>query len=197
MAGTSSYSYHTDAVIEQVIEQVMEEKDISRELARNYVYSSGLTIYSTVDANIQARVEEETKKDKYVKAGREKNADGSMKNDHTQAAMIIIDHKTGNVLGVSGGLGEKTGNNLNRATQSVRQPGSSIKPIADIAPALEEKIITAATVYNDVPTDFSGYPPKNDGNVYRGLINIRDVIAYSQNVPEVKIMRELTPRKIY
>ena len=57
----SSYSYHTDALIEQVINQVMEEKGVSREIARNYVYSSGLTIYSTVDTNIQTRVEAETK----------------------------------------------------------------------------------------------------------------------------------------
>lgn len=173
----------------------MEEKQISRELAQNYIYSSGLTIYSTVDANIQAKVEEETLKDKYIKAGRAKNKDGSMKNEHTQAAMVIIDHKTGNVLGVSGGLGAKTGANLNRGTQSLRQPGSSIKPIADIAPALQEKVITTGTVYDDVQTDFNGYTPKNDGNKYRGLINIRDIIAYSQNVPEVKIMKELTPGK--
>ena len=173
----------------------MEEKQISRELAQNYIYSSGLTIYSTVDTNIQAKVEEETLKDKYIKAGREKNKDGSMKNDHTQAAMVIMDHKTGNVLGVSGGLGAKTGANLNRGTQSLRQPGSSIKPIADIAPALQEKVITTGTVYDDVQTDFNGYTPKNDGGKYRGLINIRDIIAYSQNVPEVKIMRELTPGK--
>ena len=192
---SSGYSYHTDAVIEQVIKQVMEEKDISRELAQNYVYSSGLTIYSTVDATIQSKVEEETLKDKYIKSGREKNSDGTLKNDQTQAAIVIIDHTTGNVLGVSGGLGEKTGANLNRATQSTRQPGSSIKPIADIAPALQEKVITAATVYDDVLTDFNGYQPKNDGSVYKGLINIRDVIAYSQNVPEVKIMKELTPSK--
>lgn len=192
---TSGYSYHTDAVINQVISQVMEEKEISRELARNYVYSSGLTIYSTVDAGIQSKVEEETLKDTYIKAGKDKNPDGTLKNEHTQAAIIVIDHKTGNVLGVSGGLGEKTGANLNRATQAKRQPGSSIKPIADIAPALQEKVITPATVYNDVLTDFDGYQPKNDGHKYRGLINIRDIIAYSQNVPEVKIMKELTPGK--
>ena len=192
----SSHSYHTDAVIEQVISQVMEEKDISRELAKNYVYSSGLTIYSTVDVKIQAEAEKETLKDKYSKAGREKKEDGTLKNEgHTQAAIVIIDHKTGNVLGVSGGIGEKTGSNLNRATQAKRQPGSSIKPIAVISPALQEKIITAATVYDDVLTDFNGYKPKNDGHKYRGLINIRDVIAYSQNVPEVKIMKELTPGK--
>lgn len=192
---SSGYSYHTDAVIEQVITQVMEEKDISRELARNYVYSSGLTIYSTVDATIQTRVEEETLKNTYIKVGKDKNTDGSLKNDHTQAAIVVMDHKTGNVLGISGGLGEKTGANLNRATQSKRQPGSSIKPIADIAPALQEKVITPATVYNDVLTDFNGYQPKNDGHNYRGLIGIRDIIAYSQNVPEVKIMKELTPSK--
>lgn len=195
IATGSGYSYHTDAVIEQVINQVMEEKDISRQLAENYVYSSGLTIYSTVDATIQTRVEEETLKQSYIKSGREKNEDGTLKNEQTQAAMVIIDHTTGNVLGVSGGLGEKTGANLNRATQSKRQPGSVIKPIADISPALEEGIITAATVYDDVLTDFNGYQPKNDGSKYRGLINIRDIIAYSQNVPEVKIMKELTPSK--
>lgn len=196
IATASGYSYHTDAVIEQVIEQVMEEKEISRELAQNYIYSSGLTIYSTVNAEIQAKVEEETLKDKYIKPGREKNKEtGALKNEHTQSAIVVMDHKTGNVLGVSGGLGAKTGANLNRATQSLRQPGSSIKPVADIAPALEEKIITSATVYDDVLTDFGGYKPKNDGGKYRGLINIRDIIAYSQNVPEVKIMKELTPGK--
>ena len=193
---TSSYSYHTDAVLEQVIEQVMEEKGISRELAENYVYSSGLTIYSTVNPTIQARVEQETLQTKYIKSGREKETDGTLKNEHTQAAMVIIDHKTGYVVGVSGGLGQKVGRNLNRATQSTRQPGSSIKPIADISPAIQEKIITASTVYNDVLTKFSGgYEPHNDSNSYGGLINIRDILAHSKNVPEVKIMCELTPSK--
>ena len=144
---------------------------------------------------IQAKVEEETLKDKYIKAGREKKEDGTLKNEHTQAAMVIIDHKTGNVLGISGGLGPKTGANLNRATQSLRQPGSTIKPIADVAPALQEKIITTSTVYDDVLTDFNGYRPKNENHNYRGLINIRDMIATSQNVTQVKIMKELTPTK--
>ena len=195
MSTGTTYSYHTDAAIEQVIDQVMEEKQISRQLAENYVYSSGLTICSTVDSTIQTRIEEETAKDKYIKSGRDKNEDGTLKNEHTQAAFVIIDYKTGNVIGVSGGLGEKTAQGLNRATQSTRQPGSAIKPIADIAPALQEKIITAATVYDDVYTDFNGYTPKNDNQDYDGLQNIRYIIAKSKNVPEVKIMRELTPKK--
>ena len=194
----SSYSYHTDAVLEQVINQVMEEKNITRQLAENYVYSSGLTIYSTVDATIQARIEEETAKEKYIKSGREKDANGNLLNTQTQAAFVIIDHKTGNVVGVSGGLGEKTeARSLNRATQTTRQPGSSIKPIADISPALEEGIITAATVYDDKLTEFANgtYKPKNENDDYDGLQNIRYIIAKSKNVPEVKIMTELTPTK--
>ena len=198
IATTSSYSYHTEATLDQVIDQVMEEKGWSQQLAENYVYSSGLTIYSTVDANIQTQMEEEFAKDKYVVAGRATDSEtGEKKNDHSQAAMVVIDYKTGNVVGTVGGLGEKTeSRGLNRATQSVRQTGSSIKPIAVVAPALEEKIITAATAYMDQQTDFGNYIPKNQSGTYSNdSVNIRYFIAKSLNVPAVKIMRELTPSK--
>ena len=192
----SDYSYHTDAVIEQVVEQVMEEKQISRQLAENYVYSSGLTIYSTVDTSIQTRLEEEYKKEKYIKSGRDKNDDGSLVNEHTQSGMAIIDYKTGNVVGIAGGLGEKDTAGWNRATHMRRQQGSAIKPIADVAPALEEGIITPATIYDDVKTNFGGdYEPKNEGEDYDGLINIRQFIAVSHNIPALKIMKELSPSK--
>ena len=121
------------------------KKDISRQLAENYIYSSGLTIYSTVDATIQARLEEEYQKTKYIKSGVDKK-DGKLVNEHTQSGMAIIDYKTGNVVAVAGGLGEKSGSGWNRATQMKKQTGSSIKPIADVAPALEEKVITPATI---------------------------------------------------
>ena len=189
IATGTTYSYHTDAVIDQVINQVMDEKDISRQLAENYVYSSGLTIHSTVDSTIQARLEEEYAKEKYKKTS-------PSKKQTTQSGMAIIDYKTGNVVGIAGGLGTKEGAGWNRATQMKKQTGSSIKPIADVAPALEEKVITPATVYDDVKTDFGGgYTPKNDGERYRGIINIRQFIETSQNIPALKIMKELTPEK--
>ena len=95
--------------------------------------------------------------------------------------MVIIDHKTGNVLGVSGGLGEKSGANLNRGTQSVRQPGSSIKPIAVISPAIQEKVITAATVYDDSWTNFGNWAPGNSTG-YGGLKSVRFGIENSSNI---------------
>ena len=196
ISSSSNYSYHTDAVVDQVIKQVMDEKGISRQLAENYVYSSGLTIYSTVDSTIQARVEEEYQKEKYIKAGKAKDANGNKLNDHTESGMAIIDYKTGNVVAIAGGLGEKQGAGWNRATQMKKQTGSSIKMIADVAPALEEKIITPATVYIDEKTDFGNYTPKNDGNKYKNsTMNIREFIALSRNIPALKIMKELTPKK--
>ena len=195
---TSSYSYHTEALLDQVIDQFVEEKGWSEQFAENYVYSSGLTIYSTVDSSIQAQMEEEFAKDKYVVNGRATNKEtGEKLNDHSQAAMVVIDYKTGNVVGTVGGLGEKTeSRGLNRATQSVRQTGSSIKPIAVVAPGLEEKVITAGTVYTDQETDFGGnYIPKNQNGYTNQNVNIRYFIAKSLNVPAVKIMRELSPTK--
>lgn len=190
----STYSYHTAATINAVIEQVMEEQNIAYDIARNYVYGSGLTIYSTEDASIQSEIEKEFAKEKYQISGRLKNEDKTLKNDHTQAAIVILDHTTGQVVGVGGELGKGNATGLNRATQTKRQTGSSMKIIADIAPGLQEKVITAATIYDDKKTSFNGYPP-NNYNGEKGLINIRSAVRTSQNIPMVKIMRELTPAK--
>ena len=194
-SGTSSYSYHTAETVKQVIKQVMEEKNISEDLAKNYVYGSGLTIYSTEDQKVQARVEEEFAKTKYQIKGREKNKNGELKNDHTQAGMVIIDNQTNQVVAVGGSLGEQKTTGWNRGTQLTRQTGSSMKPLADIVPGLQEKVITAATIYDDSITDFGGgYKPK-DYNNPKGYINIRSCIRTSQNIPMVKVMMQLTPKK--
>ena len=200
VSSTNVNSYHTDAVVDQVVEQVMQEKQISRQLAENYVYSSGLTIYSTVDKNIQDRIDQEYKQEKYIKSmakPHEKDKDGNFKNEHAQSGTAIIDYKTGHVLGISGGLGEKKAQGWNRATHMKKQTGSAIKIIADVAPALEEKVITPSTVYMDEETEFNGsYKPKNDMKRYKNdAMNIREFIKLSKNIPAVKIMKELTPKK--
>ena len=191
------YSYHTDAVISQVISQVASEKEISTELATNYVYSSGLKIYSTVDSTIQKHME-----NVYADT---KSYQRSKKNDkgetcYTQSAGVIIDNKTGYVLACVGALGEKTeSRGFNRATQATRQTGSAMKPLAAIVPGLEEGIITASTMYDDSYTEFDvgakePWTPKNY-NYFRGPITIREFIKTSQNIPAAKIVTELTLNK--
>ena len=98
-------------------------------------------------------------------------------------------------LVVCGGLGEKTEvRPLNRATQSIRQTGSAIEPLSILIPAIDKKIITAASIYDDTEQDFAeGYHP-TDYNKSLGKITVRRAVESSQNIPFVEIMQELKPR---
>lgn len=189
---TNNYSYHTDALLNQVAEEIAEQKNVSKSVAYQYICSSGLTIYSTQVSSIQQQTEEAV--NNAVKLTAKYNENGEQWTEESQAAMVVIDHKTGYVVGCVGGVGTKEARGLNRATQSIRQPGSTIKPIIAVAPAIEEKIITAGTIYNDSYTQFkvgsSIYDPKNY-NYYRGNITVRQAVETSQNIPFVKIVAEL------
>ncbi len=187
-SGDGVYSYHTDALINQVTKEISKKYKISYEFAENYLELSGATIYSTQNTNIQSKIEEEFEKEKY-------QIQSNVGGDPSQAAMVITDHTTGQVLGCVGGLGKKTETRpLNRATQSIRQTGSSIKPIAVVAPAIDKKIITASSIVDDTERDFEkGYHPI-DYTSPLGKITVRRAIESSQNVPFVEIMEELTPK---
>ena len=181
------YSYHTDALLTELISDISSKKNISETFATNYLYMSGLTINSTQETEIQNTMEAEFKNKQY-------RIKSQQSDEYAQSAMVIIDHSNGQVVGCVGGLGEKTtSRGLNRATQSIRQTGSAIKPMAILGPALEKKIITNATIFDDTEKIFKdGYKPKNyDG--YLGKITVRRAVESSQNIPFVEIMEKLKP----
>lgn len=192
-ASKIAYSYHTSAAINQVIQDLMKEKDVNEEMATYMVENGGYTIYTTQDTSIQDRMEEEFLKDKYIKSGAKKKEDGTLLNAHTQAGMVIMDHKTGQVVACVGGLGsDSNSTGINRALRG-KQTGSSIKPLACEAPALEKGIITAGTVYDDSATNFGGnYTPHNSDG-FNGLMTIRTALAKSSNIVHLKIMKEVGP----
>ena len=182
------YSYHTDALISEITEDISKKYNISQTFATNYINMSSLTIYSNQDSDIQKQTEIEFEKSKYKLAS--KNG-----GDYSQAAMVIIDHKTGYVVACNGGLGKKTkARCLNRATQSVRQTGSAIKPIAVLSPAIDKKIITAATILDDSERDFENNYHPTDYSKSLGKITVRRAVESSQNIPFVEIMEKLTPK---
>ncbi|MBR3162802.1 MAG: penicillin-binding protein [Clostridia bacterium] len=188
------YSYHTDALVSELVNNIASKKHISTKFATNYLNMAGLKIYSTQDSSIQNIMENEFAKGKYIlKSNNDPNAT-------SQSAMVIIDHTTGNVVGCVGGLGKKTeARSLNRAVQTTRQTGSAIKPVAILGPALQEKIITPVTTYDDSPTSFDigkdePYSPI-DYDPYLGTITVRRAVESSQNIPFVKMMEDLTPAK--
>ena len=178
----ASYSYHTEALLNELVNDLIEEKGMNKEYAETYVYGGGLTIYSTQNTNIQTIVEDEHQKDKYIKASKKREG------ETTQAATVIIDQKTGYVVATVGGLGQKTAKGQNRAVDSVRQTGSSMKPIAVIAPSLN-----AGTVVDDVPIPSFGNHYKNYYGGFKGLSNIRYMLKISQNTTEAQLLQKLTP----
>ena len=194
---TTNISFHTAAAIDQVATQLAKDKELKYDVARSMVYSNGYKIYTTQDSSIQDIMEEEYLKTKYIKKATTKK--GKENNEHSQSAMVIIDHKTGQVVATVGGLGKDSSTlGLNRATASSggvgRQPGSAIKPLVAVGPALEEKVITGSTIYNDVRTDF-GYGYINNAGSHRGYITVRQGIECSSNIVNMKILSNLGVEK--
>ena len=187
-ATQSDLSFLEKAAIDQVVQDLMEEHGIDEKAAEDRVYNNGYRIYTTQDQDIQDRVEEEYLKEKYIRKATSKNADEGA---HTQSGMVIMDHETGQVVACVGGLGDDSPTyGINRAVNLNKQPGSSIKPLAAIAPGLENGIITAATVYDDSTTNFGGTPeyiPRNSTG-YRGLITVRKAIEVSSNIVNIKVL---------
>lgn len=183
-------SWYTDMVIEDVIADLCEQYDYTPAAAAVLVYSGGLRIYTAMDMDVQRTVEEY-----YENNLNFPDEEGESK---FQSSMIIIDPYTGDILGVAGAIGEKTANRIqNYATQTKRPSGSVIKPVSVYAPALDNGIITSASVYDDVPVEFSlkngEYTlwPQNSPSKYRGLTNVTDAIKDSVNTVAVKILEAL------
>lgn len=191
---TTAYSYFEDQLILDVIADLQEEFGWSRLYASQMVYNGGLSIYCTQDPTVQAKVDAV-----YEDLS---NFDAPSSNgQQLQSAITVIDNSTGNVVALAGGVGEKTGSLLtNRATQSLRQPGSSIKPIAVYAPALDLGVITPATVVDDSPYSFDGEGgspwPVNSYGSYRGLTNVYTAVEDSVNTIAVKVLGYYTSPQV-
>ena len=185
------YSYHTDAAIDEIVKLIMDENpEWSKVRAEQYLFGGGFKIYTTQNTGIQNILQEEAQKEYYIRAS--KKTDGVV----SQVAMVVIDHWSGQVVATVGGTGEKTvARGKNRATAlGAKQTGSSMKPLSVIAPALENGIITAGSVYDDSPTRFSGHNynyPKNYYSGWKGLSTVRAAIEISGNIVPARIITEM------
>ena len=181
VADQEIYSYYVEAVIKDVTEDLMEQKGISQDTARQLLYNGGYRVYSCLDPYIQECVDN-------VYLDVENFPKPYRANDQQlQSAMVIMDPYNGEVVAMSGGVGEKTGNLvLNRATDALRAPGSSFKPLAVYAPAIELGLITPSTLVNDAPREEvemsqNQWYPNNSDFKYRGIIDIATGVRLSLN----------------
>ena len=182
-------SWYTDAVINDVQQALMEEYDYSSYVASLMIYSGGLQIYTCMDPKVQDVLEEVYENDsEYFQ-----HATNGLQHE---SSMIILDPYTGDVLGLVGGRGEKTQNRImNRATQSKRPSGSSIKPLSVYGPAIDLGIATMASVYDDTPVRFDEKKnawPHNYPDTYDGLVSVKYALSQSKNTVAVKMLNDVT-----
>ena len=157
------FQYSFDSTKEQ--ESYQDDYDEAYAAAQKDLLYHGYLIYTSIDLKKQKALQSAINTN--LESFKEKGTNGIYK---MQGAAVCIDNKNGRVVAIVGGRSQKTsGYTLNRAYQSFRQPGSSIKPLIDYTPSLERNYTPDSTV-ND--HKFSGGPSNASGRYY-GYVSLR------------------------
>lgn len=179
-------SFYVDYVIQAVRDDLMEKYGYSKQQATNQIYYGGLKIYTAVDLDVQATLE-----DVYV--NRKSFPDMVSKKDGSkvQSAMTIMDYQ-GRIVAMVGQAGAKTQNRgLNRAANSYRQPGSTIKPLATYAPAIDMNIYNYSSMIKDYAIAVNGslWPHNVDKSLGSGNnVTVKYAIQKSLNTVPARII---------
>lgn len=179
-------SFYVDYVIQAVRDDLMEKYGYSKQQATNQIYYGGLKIYTAVDLDVQATLE-----DVYV--NRKSFPDMVSKKDGSkvQSAMTIMDYH-GRIVAMVGQAGAKTQNRgLNRAANSYRQPGSTIKPLATYAPAIDMNIYNYSSMIKDYAIAVNGslWPHNVDKSLGSGNnVTVKYAIQKSLNTVPARII---------
>ncbi len=174
----TSLIYYNDAV--------MNELNSLSEIPSSYLDTGNIRIYTTLDTEAQ----------KALEAGLKKNA----VTDKAETAKVMMNPKDGAVIALVGGLNYGK-SQFNRAINSYRQPGSTVKPFLYYK-AIENGF-TASTTFFSKETNFyfdnkKTYSPKNFGNIYANKeISLAAAIAYSDNIYAVKTHLFLGEEELY
>lgn len=193
-SATTINSYFSEYAVRTVVNDLAERRQISTSLATTIVYNRGYHIYTTLEPNVQAVCDEAFTNQELFQTDPSILADYPEK---PQAGMVIINVQTGAICAMQGGYGRKPGNLvLNRATDAYRSVGSSIKPILDYAPAIEQQCIVPSTLIEDRevhydPNDPTRAWPLNSDRSYAGWMTVRVAVEKSKNTIAVQVWEKV------
>lgn len=193
VSGTSINSYYAEYALQQVIEDYAAKMDITFGAAEAFITSKGVTIYAAMEPKVQAAIDRNFNDEDLYNSNPEQYADSPEK---PQLGQVIINNQTGTIAGMGGGTGPKTGNLLlNRAVDIERSPGSTIKPLAVYAPAIDQGTVTGATVFVDEPVYLLGPGtepwPNNLGGTYYGRVTVRNAVKWSLNIEAAQVLNTI------
>lgn len=212
----TDYSWFTDYLIEEVIADLVEANplnrdDWNREAANDYLHNGGLRIYATVDPEVQSVMENVWLEGKYWEPMPIENYDDPNDPDDTprtittQAAGVVINYK-GELVGVAGGLGQKTENRgFNRGTGMTRQVGSTMKAVAAYPLGIDMDLINYSSVLMDdyfpIPDGKGGtrtdWPSNWNGRYSHSMTTVYEALKKSLNTVAVRVGDWVTPRTMF
>jgi len=193
------YSWYEDVVIDKAIQDLMDYYDCDSDTAFSKLYNGSLSIYTAFDPDVQKELDK-------IYLDPDFNEDhinivDADKDEAPQSACVVIDNDNCAVIALEGGAWGKTeSRSFNRATDALRQPGSSIKPLCAYAPALEEGLITEYSSMVDSPFEYDedGNPwPVNAYGGYNGTMSMKYAVTYSCNTIAVKVVELLGLEESY
>lgn len=181
------YTWFEDEAINEAITLLCDQYGYAREYASKLLYRGGFHIYTTLDPEVQAVVDEvyqDTSNFDYP----------SKKGTPINSAITVIDPYTGEVKAMAGGVGVKTVNRGENLATRPRMPGSAIKPVAVYAPAIEYDVVSPASVIDNYPINNTlraeGYPRNSNGR-YTGYMTIARGLQGSVNTISARTLEKL------
>ncbi|WP_197969868.1 transglycosylase domain-containing protein [Mesobacillus harenae] len=164
------------------VDHVFEEAIKRYNLTQDDLLTGGFKIYTELDVNMQAAVEETFQKDELFPEATEEQI--------VQSGTVLIDPKSGGIRALAGGRDEHFFRGYNRATQLKAQPGSTMKPIAVFTPAIEEGWDINEKL-KDEEMEFGNYKPSNYNGKYKGEVPMYEAVKDSLNIPAVWLLNEI------
>ncbi len=168
-----------DAFIDQVIDD-LEKAGIPEDA----LYSGGLEIHTTLDAQAQEIVDESLTTNQVVE----------YPDEEFRAGISLVDTQSGAIRAIGGN--RQTGEDdvqkgFNYATQLERSPGSTIKPILDYAPGIEKLKWSTNQQFIDEELELNGKEFSNWNDEFQGSVSIREALQWSYNIPAIKAFMEV------
>ncbi len=173
------------------------KKVLEGRLGAALLYKGGLTVTTTLSAELQKAAESAVKKG--LRALEKRMVAAKIENPDPQGALIAIDVASGGIRAMVGGK-DFFQSPYNRATIARRQPGSAFKPF--VYACAVEKGFPQNQMLLDTPAVFSsGRPgqewhPENFSRTYLGEITMRKALAISENIPAVRLIEKVGPAAV-
>ncbi|MDD6797850.1 MAG: transglycosylase domain-containing protein [Clostridia bacterium] len=180
------FTFRNNFESEAAYNSYCEKYDQFYGMCQQKLFGGGYSIYTSIDTKKQAALQAAV--DNVLAGNTETNDEGVYA---LQAASTCIDNSTGNVVAIVGGRSqEHEGYTLNRAYQSYRQPGSSIKPLSVYTPYLQlgatpDSVVTDEKIENG---------PVNADGIYSGDLTLREAVRVSKNTVAWSIYEKITPK---